>query len=81
MAQSQRLAAFPGISACILEVKLHFNPGAFPHSRRLCEYLFDKQAVKHFPPDLIGEEFTFLFAASKENTTQFNFYLSFELLV
>lgn len=37
----------------------------FPHLKRLCEYLFDKQAVKHFPPDLIGEEFTFLFAARR----------------
>lgn len=64
VAQSQKLAAFPGISACILEVKLHFNPSGFPSSKRLCEYLFDKQAVKHFPVDLIGEEFTFLFAAS-----------------
>lgn len=81
MAQSQRLAAFPGISACILEVKLHFNPDTFPHLKRLCEYLFDKQAVKHFPPDLTGEEFSFLFAASKGNTTQFNLYRSFELLL
>lgn len=64
MAQSQKLAAFPGISACILEVKLHFNPGGFPHSKPLSEYLFGKQAVKLFPPDLIGEEFTFPFAAS-----------------
>lgn len=64
VAQSQKLAAFPGISACILEVQLHFNPGGFPHSKPLCEYLFDKQSVKHFPLDLIGEEFTFLFAAS-----------------
>lgn len=64
VAQSQKLAAFPGISACILEVKLHFNPGGFPSLKRLCEYLFDKQAVKHFPVDLIEEEFTFLFAAS-----------------
>jgi len=64
VAQSQKLAAFPGISACILEVKLHFNPGRFPHSKLLCEYLFDKQAVKHSPLDLIGEESTFPFAAS-----------------
>lgn len=64
MAQSQKLAAFPGIPACILEVKLHFNPSGFPSSGRLCEYLFDKQAVKYFPLDLIGEEFTFLLTAS-----------------
>lgn len=64
VAQSQKLAAFPGISACILVVKLHFNPGGFPHSKRLYEYLFDKQAVKYFPLDLIGEEFTTFFAAS-----------------
>lgn len=64
VAQSQKLAAFPGISACILEVKLHFNPDGFPRSNCLCEYLFDKQAVKRFPLDLIGEEFTFPFAVS-----------------
>lgn len=64
VAQSQKLAAFPGIPACILEVKLHFNPSGFPSSGRLCEYLFDKQAVKCFPLDLIGEEFTFLLTAS-----------------
>lgn len=64
VAPSQKLTALPGIPACILEVKLHFNPSGSPSSELLCEYLFDKQAVKHFSLDLTGEEFTFLLTAS-----------------
>lgn len=64
VAQSQKLAAFPGISASILEVKSCFNPGGFLPPKCLREYLFDKQSVKHFPLDLIGEKFPLPWAAS-----------------